>query len=467
MIKVYSETFTAFTDKVILLLLKRYAVLVKTLLLRKEDVLMKKRILSILIAASLIICALPVASFAATKSVSVNDKAVVYVPNSEYRSGDCILTSTRSMIRRALIARGSKKWSSVTNKTLRKDATIFGLLWHNFTHNADGLAFNVKCGYFKGKTEKERIKEFQKLIKEHPEGVVVWGKRASIYGEHGILLTGVKNGVPYAADSEHNRGSRNVGIEKWSKTSMYSPLKCTQYWYINKITLAKGAKAPKKGKPLTAASSSSTNVASTLKVSGATIPSSVIVGKPFVIKGVVESNYRITSVNISVVNSNGKSVISQTAKPNTWVYDLSELDYKVRFGTLSQGSYKYKVTVKDEKKTSTLINASFKVVGKPKSSLAVVNYTAPTSIKKGSPFILKGKISSNKKITKVTIQVVDTKGKAVITASSANKSKSFNIAKLDLKVRFGILAKGTYYYRITATDTAQTKRLVNKKFTVK
>ena len=62
---------------------------------------------------------------------------------------------------------------------------------------------------------------------------------------------------------------------------------------------------------------------------------------------------------------------------------------------------------------------------------------------------------------------MDTKGKAVITASSANKSKSFNIAKLDLKVRFGILAKGTYYYRITATDTAQTKRLVNKKFTVK
>lgn len=429
---------------------------------------MKRRLLTILLAASLIAGVLPVTSFAAaSKNISINNKAVVYTPSSDYKSGDCILTSSRNMIRRAAILRGSKKWSKITNATLRKDATIFGLLWHNFTHNADGLAFTVKCGIFKGRNEKERIREFQKLIKEHPEGVVVWGKRSSIWGEHGVLLTGVKNGVPYAADSAHNIGRQNVGIEKWSRTTMYSPYRCTQYWYIKQITLAKGAKAPKKGKPLAAASAGSTNVASTMKISDASRPSSLIVGSPFGVTGVVESNYRIKSVNVSITNSSGKKVISKTAKPNTWAYNMSGLDYQVRFGTLPKGTYTYKVTATDEKKTSTLVKASFKVIAKPKSTLAISNYTAPTSIKKGSPFVLKGSVSSNKTITSVTIQVVNTSGKAVIKASSSNRTTYFNIAKLDLKVRFGTLAKGTYYYRITATDTAQTKRLVNKKFTVK
>ena len=428
---------------------------------------MKRRLLTIVLAASLLIGVLPAASFGASpKNISINNKAVVYTPSSDYKSGDCILTSSRNMIRRAAILRGSRKWSKITNATLRGDATIFGLLWHNFSHNADGLEFTVKCGIFKGRNEQERIREFQKLIKEHPEGVVVWGKRSSIWGEHGVLLTGVKNGVPYAADSAHNIGWQNVGIEKWSKTTMYSPYRCTQYWYIKQVSLARGAKAPKKGKPLAAASATSTNVSSTMKISDASRPVSIIVGNTFGVIGVVESNYRIKHVNVSITNSSGKKVISKTARPNTWAYNLSGLDYQVRFGTLPIGSYTYRVTATDEKKSSTLVKSNFKVTGKPKSSLTAKNYTAPTSLKEGSPFVLNGKVTSNKKITYVSIQVVNKNGKAVITANSANNSRSFNIAKLDLKVRFGTLAKGTYYYRITARDTAQTKRLVNKKFIV-
>lgn len=427
---------------------------------------MKKRILTVLVAMSLVFGALPVASFGATSKISINDKAVVYTPNSDYRSGDCILTSSRNMIRRAAILRGSKQWSKITNATLRKDATIFGLLWHNFTHNADGLAFTVKCGYFKGKNERERINEFAKLIKEHPEGVVVWGKRSSIWGEHGVLLTGVKNGVPYAADSAHNLGSKNYGIEKWSNTTMYSPYRCTQYWYIKQISISKGRKAPAKGKPLAAASAGNVNIASTLSITDANKPTSLTQGKPFVITGVVQSNYRISSVNVSIINNKGKTVISKGAKPNAWVQNISAIDPYVKFGTLAQGTYIYRITAKDEKKSATLVNAKFKVVGKPKSSLALKSYTAPTKLKKGTAFWLKGKISSNKKITKVTLQVVDAKGKVKLTASANNSKKSFDIRILDPKIKFGKLAKGTYYYRVIAQDTAQKKTLLNRKFTV-
>lgn len=431
---------------------------------------MKKRILTIVVALAVLFTAVPSISFAAS-TISINDKAVVYTPSSDYKSGDCILTSSRNMIRRAAILRGSKVWSKTTNKTLRKDATIMGLLWHNFSHTADGLCYNISMQKFTGKTEAARIKEFEKILKDHPEGIVVWGKKSSIFGEHGVLLTSVKNGVPYVADSAHNLGNSNRGIEAWSKSTMYSPVRCTQYWYIKSVSLGKGAKAPAAGKPLAPISAGSVNTASTLKISDTTKPSSITVGKGFIIKGVIESNYRIKNVNVSILNSSGKTVTGQSVNPNSWNYNLSGVDPKIKFGTLGTGTYRYKVTSTDEKKSATLVDVTFKVVGKQtttkaKSSLKIKSYNAPTTIKQGSKFVIKGKITSNKKIKKVTVQVIDSNGKIKLSASKKNKSKSFSVKKLDPKVKFGKLPKGTYTYKIIAKDTKQTRTLVSKVFSV-
>lgn len=430
---------------------------------------MKKRILTLFIALAVVFTAVPYTSFAASK-ISINDKAVVYTPSSDYRSEDCILTSSRNMIRRAAILRGSKAWSKITNATLRKDATIFGLLWHNFSHTTDGLCYSVSMKKFTGKTEKERIREFERLIKEHPEGIVVWGARSSIFGQHGVLLTGVKNGVPYVADSANNLGRYNHGIEPWSKSTMYSPLRCTQYWYIKSVSLGKGRKAPAKGKPLAPTSAGNVNTASTLKISDASKPSSVTVGNGFVLTGVIESNYRIKAVTASIVNSKGKAVIQQYVKPNSWNYNLSGVDPKIRFGTLSAGTYRYKVVASDEKKTATLIDKTFKVVPKKaaaKSTLAIKSYNVPTKVKKGSPFYMKGIITSNKTITMGTCQILNSKGKVVLSAGTSNNSKKYDIyKKLDPKIKFGKLAKGTYTYKIIARDSSQTKTLISRKFTV-
>lgn len=431
---------------------------------------MKKRILTLFIALSVVFTALPTMSFATT-AISIDDKAVVYTPSSDYKSGDCILTSSRNMIRRAAILRGSKVWSKTTNATLRKDATIMGLLWHNFSHTADGLCYNVSMQKFTGSTEAARIKEFEKILKDHPEGIVVWGKKSSVFGEHGVLLTSVKGGVPYVADSAHNIGSSNRGIEPWSKSTMYSPVKCTQYWYIKSVSLGKGAPAPAAGQPLAPISAGEVNTASTLKISDTTKPSSITVGNGFVIRGVVESNYRIKNVNVAVINSSGKTVIGQSVNPNSWNYNLSGVDPKIKFGTLGLGTYRYKVTASDEKKSATLVDVSFNVVkkkasSKPKSSLKIKSYNAPNSLRQGAGFKIKGKITSNKKITKVTVQVVDSSGTVKLSASKKNKKKSFNLKKLDAKVKFGRLPRGTYTYKIIAKDKKQTKTLVSKGFSV-
>ena len=436
---------------------------------------MKRRIVTVLMAVAVLFCSMPLGSFAATSNISMDDKAVLYTPANDYKSGDCILSSSKTMIRRAAIQRGSKLWSQTSNASIRKDATILGLLLHNFTHSTDGLAYTVKCATFSGTTETARIKEFEKLLKEHPEGIVVWGKKASIFGQHGVLVTGVKNGVVYAADSYYNKGSYNKGIQKWSETSMYSPLKCTQYWYIKEVSLAKGAKAPAKGKPLAPASATNVNTASTLRISDATKPVSITQGDGYPVRGVVESNYRLSNVSVTITNSAGKTVISQSVNPNGWIYDLLGVDAKVKFGTLATGTYRYKVTAKDEKKTATLVDGSFKVeakkapaktTAKAKSKLRIKSYNAPSTLKLGKPYSIKGKIASNKKIKKVTIEVVNSSGKVVLSASAKPNKKSYNIKKLDAKIKFGKLAKGTYTYRISAKDTAQTKTLVTKSFKV-
>lgn len=432
---------------------------------------MKKKFISILLMLVMLLSLTSVSAFAASGSakVSVNDEAVCYTPQNDYKSGDCILTATKVMIRRASIMRGSTRWSSISNKTLRSSATISGLLLHRFTFEADGLAYKVNVGFFKGNTDAARIKEFKALIKEHPEGVVVWGKNASVFGMHGVLLTGVRSGTPYVMDSWYNLGPRQYGIQKWSDSSMKNPSKCTQYWIIKEVGLAKKAKAPAKGKPLAAASATSVSTASTLALRGKTIPVQVTEGNGFGVEGVVSSNYRLSKVTVQILNSAGKAVISRSANPGVWSYDLIHLDSSIKFGTLAPGTYTYRISAKDEKKSLVLVKASFKVVPRPvskASTLKVTSAVVPSTIYQGDPFSISGKITSNCKISKVTVSVIDKSGRSLLSASAKPSAKSYNISSIDAKIRFGTLSAGTYTYKVVAQDTKQTSTLINRKFDV-
>ena len=80
---------------------------------------------------------------------------------------------------------------------------------------------------------------------------------------------------------------------------------------------------------------------------------------------------------------------------------------------------------------------------------------------------MRGRVTSDKVITRVSVQVVDTSGKVKLSASGSPGKKSYSILRLDSKVKFGKLPKGTYYYKIIATDEVMTLTLVNKKFTVR
>lgn len=423
----------------------------------------KKRLAAILLMLALILSAAPAqSSFAA--SINIDNAAVYHTASSDYESGDCILTASKCMIRRALIMRGSRAWSGVTNKTLRGPATLFGQLRNSYKFEADGLAFSIDSGHFSGKNDAARIIEFETLIKQHPEGFVVWGSDASKNGIHGVLVTGVRNGVVYAADSLHNTGNASKGIQKWSETSMKTVSHVTKYWYIREVGLAKNAPQPKAGQPIAPISAGNANYASLLTISDPSIPSVHTYGKGFNVKGVISSNYKIKRVTVGVYNADGKAVTSKTVKPDTWSYNLSKIDRYVKFGTVPVGKFTYKISAKDEKGSAVLVKAKFTV--KAKSKLKIKSYNTPDRIEKGEPFSIKGKVTSNKKIKKVTVKVTDLDGKVKLKASAKPGKKSYNIKKLDDNIKFGKLKRGKYYYIVWASDTAKRKTLVKKEFTV-
>ena len=425
---------------------------------------MKKRITVLLITLALIITAMPVPVTATT--APADRKAVCYTPANDYRSGDCILSATKVMIRRAMVLRGSTKWSTISNKTVRKKATIVGLLLHRFTFEADGMSFKVRVGFFKGNTKAARIKEFERLIKAHPEGVVIWGKNASVFGMHGVLLTDVKDGVPYVMDSWYNLGPRKCGIQVWDDSSMKNPILCTQYWIIKEVGLAKRAAAPAKGKPLAPTSAKNVDTKSTLTIKDQTVPVNITQGNGFGVEGVISSNYRISEVTVKILDSGRNAVISKTVKPGKWNYDLAGVDSSIRFGTLTTGKYTYRITAKDEKQSKVLTDEEFTVSAKPasgKSKLAITKAVYPSTLYRGDGFSIGGKITSNYKIKSVTVSVTDKTGKTLLSASAKPSAKKYDVGGLDARIKFGTLETGTYTYSVKATDSKQTRTLVSNR----
>ena len=314
---------------------------------------MKRRPIALLIALTLIITLLPAPAFAAQPSL--DDKAVYYTPASDYRSGDCILTASKMMIRRACIIKGRGDWTKISNESLRSIATIFGLLLNSFKADTEGLVYKVECGSFIGNGDTARIKEIDDLLKAHPEGIVVYGDGAAVTGTHGVLVTSVKNGVLYAADSTNNTGLNNKGIQKWEDTTMLNAARVTKYWYISEISVST------KTKPSGAASEAAAAPTSTLKIKSVKAPSRIKKGKSFKIKGTVKSNKKIKKVTVRVLDSGGTVVCKASRKPNAKSFSVKKLDGKIKFGKLKRGSYTYQVIATDQIQTLTLVSKQFNV----------------------------------------------------------------------------------------------------------
>lgn len=419
--------------------------------------------IAVILSAVIVLGVMPMIAAASDKLPDLNEKSVYYTP--DYRSGDCILSSTKSMMRRAAIIRGSDSWDKITNTSIRGSATIRGLLRHSFTYTCDGIKFKIVHHALTGNAEKKK-KDIAAFLDGHPEGIVIWGSRAATTGTHGILVTGSKDGKLYAVDSTHNTGRMNNGIEEWEETTMKSIANCTDVWLAGSITGGKG---------------SGPSGPSRLSAIAVREPETITEGKGFTIFGIVTSNYRINNVTVSVVDTAGKEVISKSAAVSGGIYLIAGLDSKVKFGKLRPGSYTYRIAAVDAKKGYTVLHENkFRVIPKKKAyaavqvstshvtigSVTISSVRAPSSIRKGKAFTVMGKIKASEKIKTVRVKVIGEDGKTVISVSASPKKKSYNILKLDRKIKFGKLEKGTYTYRVRVKTGSSWTTLVDRKFTI-
>ena len=216
---------------------------------------------------------------------------------------------------------------------------------------------------------------------------------------------------------------------------------------------------------------------STLKIgSGSYNPGTLAKGKSYVISGKITSNYKITSVTVGVYNAadGTKTSYVKTVTPNATSYDISGVDPYIKFGSLAAGTYMFRVVAKDASgELKTLVNNKFTVGTASTTTTASTLKIAsgsykPSSLEKGSSYVINGNITSNYNITSVTVGVYKSDGTATAQVKTVSpNAKSYNISGVDSYIKFGSLAAGTYTFKVTATDTSgTTKTLVNNTFTV-
>lgn len=100
------------------------------------------------------------------------------------------------------------------------------------------------------------------------------------------------------------------------------------------------------------------------------------------LRGTITSNYNITSVTGSIIDSSGQTVMSYTQNPNTTSFNIrgSAVDMNLKFGTLSPGTYTLKFTAKNSTGTTENWSQSFTVNGE----IAPKTYTVTFDARGGS-----------------------------------------------------------------------------------
>ena len=219
-------------------------------------------------------------------------------------------------------------------------------------------------------------------------------------------------------------------------------------------------------------SGSSTTTDQIKMTNGVTIPN-ITAGKSVSIRGTVTSaTSNITKLIVGIYREDGTSVTGRTVVPNAKSYDVSKIDPYVKFGGLSAGTYYYKVLVTNATHTNyAVVNQKFTVSDGSTTTtdkLSITGGVTIPNIKVGNVVSIRGTVTSaSSNLKSVMVGVYDSNNKLVTGKTVAPNAKTYNVRNLDAYVNFGDLKAGTYYYKVIASNAANTNvAVVNQKFTV-
>ena len=177
-------------------------------------------------------------------------------------------------------------------------------------------------------------------------------------------------------------------------------------------------------------------------------------------------------MTVGVYDSNNKLVTGKTVAPNAKTYNVRNLDAYVSFGDLKAGTYYYKVIASNAANTNVaVVNQKFTVSDGSTTTtdkLSITGGVTIPNIKVGNVVSIRGTVTSaSSNLKSVTVGVYDSNNKLVTGKTVAPNAKTYNVRNLDAYVSFGDLKAGTYYYKVIASNAANTNvAVVNQKFTV-
>ena len=267
--------------------------------------------------------------------------------------------------------------------------------------------------------------------------------------------------------------AKTYNIANMDAAVKFGNLKAGTYYYKVLVTNAahKDYEAVNQ-KFIVSKSGSSTTTDQIKMTNGVTIPN-ITAGKSVSIRGTVTSaTSNITKLIVGIYREDGTSVTGRTVVPNAKSYDVSKIDPYVKFGGLSAGTYYYKVLVTNATHTNyAVVNQKFTVSDGSTTTtdkLSITGGITIPNIKVGNVVSIRGTVTSaSSNLKSVTVGVYDSNNKLVTGKTVTPNAKAYNVRNLDAYVSFGDLKAGTYYYKVIASNAANTNvAVVNQKFTV-
>ena len=267
--------------------------------------------------------------------------------------------------------------------------------------------------------------------------------------------------------------AKTYNVANMDAAVKFGNLKAGTYYYKVLVTNAahKDYEAVNQ-KFIVSESGSSTTTDQIKMTNGVTIPN-ITAGKSVSIRGTVTSaTSNITKLIVGIYREDGTSVTGRTVVPNAKSYDVSKIDPYVKFGGLSAGTYYYKVLVTNATHTNyAVVNQKFTVSDDSTTTTDKLSMTGGVTIpniKVGNVVSIRGTVTSaSSNLKSVTVGVYDSNNKLVTGKTVAPNAKTYNVRNLDAYVSFGDLKAGTYYYKVIASNAANTNvAVVNQKFTV-
>ena len=267
--------------------------------------------------------------------------------------------------------------------------------------------------------------------------------------------------------------AKTYNVANMDAAVKFGNLKAGTYYYKVLVTNAahKDYEAVNQ-KFIVSKSGSSTTTDQIKMTNGVTIPN-ITAGKSVSIRGTVTSaTSNITKLIVGIYREDGTSVTGRTVVPNAKSYDVSKIDPYVKFGGLSAGTYYYKVLVTNATHTNyAVVNQKFTVSDGSTTTTDKLSMTGGVTIpniKVGNVVSIRGTVTSaSSNLKSVTVGVYDSNNKLVTGKTATPNAKTYNVRNLDAYVSFGDLKAGTYYYKVIASNAANTNvAVVNQKFTV-